>query len=331
MTKTQRVVITDFVSDDLQPERKALQGVADVTALNAYSEDELAGHVENADALIVYHHLEVRTRTLKSLRACQLIARGGVGLDNVDLAVARECGIPVANVPDYGTEEVADSAMGMLLTLARGIAELNSRLRGGASRWNLDVGSPSHRLRGRRLGLVGLGRIGTAMALRAKSVGLDVSFYDPYKPDGYDKSLGIRRCATMPELLADAAILSLHCPLTDETEKLIDAAAISQLPRGATLINTARGGIVDTAAIPPAIASGQLVGAGIDVLPWEPPDEADPLITAWRDPDHPAHHQILINPHAAFHSVEGFIELRTKAAVACRAALLGEPIRNVVN
>jgi D-3-phosphoglycerate dehydrogenase/C-terminal binding protein len=260
-----------------------------------------------------------------------VIARCGVGVDNVDYAYARQCGIPVANVPDYGTEEVADSALGMTLALARGITRANSQLRDAAGPWSHSQVVPLRRLRGEVFGIVGLGRIGSATALRAKSLGMDVVFYDPYKPDGHDKALGVRRAQSLDELCAQSYVLSLHCPLTGETRRLIDGEKLAAMRAGSFLVNTARGGVVDTAAIPLAIASGRLAGVALDVLPCEPPAGDDPLIRAWRDPEHPAYHRVLINPHAAFYCEEGLIDMRVKAAQACRHALLGLPIRNIVN
>ncbi len=326
-----RVVITDFIPDDLAPEHRVLGEIADVVACNASHESELAGKVEDADALMIYHCITFSRTTIDRLRNCKLIVRCGVGFDNVDFAYARSRGIDVANVPDYGTEEVADSAIGLMLALTRGIHVLNSRLRADLGPWMYSQAAPVHRIRGRVFGVVGLGRIGTAAALRAKALGMDVVFFDPYKPDGYDKSLGIRRVETLSELLKQAFVISVHCPRTKETEKFIGAKEIEQMPKGSFLINTARGAIVDTSAIPDAIASGRLAGAGIDVLATEPPAADDPLIKAWRDPAHPAHHRLIVNPHAAFYSEEGLMDMRTKGAESCRKALLGIPLRNVVN
>lgn len=330
MAERIKVVITDFLSDALEPELRILGEHADVVALQAGSEEELSGKVEQADALIVYHCLKVGRATLDRLERCRLIVRGGVGVDNVDHAYARLRGIPVANVPDYGSEEVADSAIGMILSMTRGISFLNSRLRAGVGEWSPEQGKPLYRLRGRCCGIVGLGRIGTATALRAKALGFDVAFYDPYKPDGYDKAVGVRRCETLEELLEQADVLSLHCPFTPETHHLIDSEAIARMRSGAYLVNTARGAVVDTSAIPAAIESGRLAGAAIDVLQLEPPVN-DALVEAWRDPSHPAHHRVIINPHAAFYSEEGFVDMRTKAAEACRRLALGLPLRNVIN
>jgi D-3-phosphoglycerate dehydrogenase/C-terminal binding protein len=237
----------------------------------------------------------------------------------------------VANVPDYGTEDVADTAISLLLSLTRGTHLLNSRLRASRGAWSYTQASPLYRLRGRIFGVVGLGRIGTAVAHRAKALGMNVVFYDPYVPDGWDRAQGIRRVEVLDELLAQAHVLSLHCPATPETTRMIGAEQLARMPRGSFLINTARGAVLDTDAVPSAIRSGQLAGAGIDVLPLEPPAAGDPLINAWRDPADPCHDRVLITPHAAFYCEEGLTDIRIKAAGACRKALLGQPLRNVVN
>ena len=331
MAERYQVVITDLIDDDLAPEREVLDDIADVKALQVSSEAELVGQVEQVDAMIVYHLITVTASTIRRLERCRIIVRGGVGFDNIDCALARQRGIHVANVPDYGSEEVADSALGMLLSLARGIHRANSFLRRREEDWSYTVAAPLVRLRGRVLGIVGLGRIGTCMAVRGKALGMDVVFHDPYKPDGYDKALGIRRAETLEELLAQSFVVTLHCPLSEETRHLIDADAISLMPRGSYLVNTARGGVVDCRAVPSALAAGQLAGAGIDVLEHEPPLPGDPLLAAWRDPQHPAHHRLLLNPHIAWYCEDGKREMRRKSAESCRRAILGLPLRTVVN
>src|SRR5437763_3291533 len=225
-----RVVITDFIADDLAPERDRLGDIADVAALDAHSERDLAGQVDDADALMLYHNVSISRDTISRLRHCKLIVRCGVGYDNVDWRAARERGIPVANVPDYGTEEVADSAIGMTLSLTRGINFLNNRLQRKSGPWMYTQVAPIHRLRGRVFGIIGLGRIGTATALRAKALGMDVAFYDPLKPDGYDKALGIRRVEKLEELLKQSFVVSPHCPLTEQTRHIINARAIGLMP-----------------------------------------------------------------------------------------------------
>jgi D-3-phosphoglycerate dehydrogenase/C-terminal binding protein len=329
--KTFRVVITDYIRDDLAIERAELGDVATIEALDAYSEAELAGRIDEADALLVFHNVALTHVSIERLQCCRVIARVGVGYDNVDTVAARAKHIDVTNVPDYGTEEVADSAIGMMLALTRGITRMDLRLRTASGIWDYQHGAPLHRLRGRVLGIVGLGRIGKATALRGKALGMDVAYYDPLIEDGYDKALGIRRAEQLEELCRQSYVLSLHCPRTPVTHRMIDARAIAWLPPGSYLVNTARGGIVDTAALPAALESGHLAGVALDVLPTEPPPPDDRLLAIWRDPSHPCYGRILINPHAAFYCEEGLREMRQKAAASCRRALLGLPQRNIVN
>jgi C-terminal binding protein len=330
MNKRFKIIITDFIADGLEIEKATAGDAAEVIALNAAGEQELEGNIEDADAIIMYHTVSLTAKTIDRLNHCKLIVRAGVGIDNVDYLYARKCGIPVANIPDYGSEEVADTAIGMMLALTRGITFLNSCVRNGKGAWSYTHVKPLTRLRNSVLGIVGLGRIGTATALRGKALGMDVVFYDPFKPDGFDKALGIRRAESLQNLLEQARVLSLHCPLTPQTHHLINSKTLPSLPPGAYLINTARGSVVDTSAIPDAIASGRLSGAAFDVLEREPPVD-DLLVEAWKNRQHPAYDRILINPHAAFYSEEGLQEIRVKGTHACLRALQGLEVRNVVN
>ncbi len=331
MNPLPKVIITDFITEPLHYERSVLDGSAEVVALDARSEADLNGELAEAAAVMVYHYFSLTRATIDLLRNCRVIVRPGVGYDNVDIRAARERAIPVCNVPDYGTEEVADSALGMALSLARGTHFLNSRLRRGLGEWNVAQVAPIPRLRGRVFGVIGCGRIGSAAIVRAKSFGFDVVFYDPHVPDGVEKALGVRRVHSLPELLKQVHILSLHCPLTGETRGLIGADEIARMPRGSFLVNTSRGGTVDTVAAVAALSSGHLAGAGIDVLEHEPPPADSPVLRAWRDPDHPAHDRLLLNPHSAFYCEEGTGEFRTKGAREVLRALRGEPLRNLVN
>jgi C-terminal binding protein len=331
MTKPYRVVITDLIVEPLTFERKVLGEIAEVEALDVLSEAELVGRIEDADAIMVYHYFRFTKASIDRLQRCKVIVRPGVGYDGIDIAAARARGIPVCNVPDYGTEEVADSAVAMAVSLARGSHFLNSRLKRGLGAWNVDQAIPVPRLRGRRFGIIGCGRIGTAAALRAKAFGFEVAFYDPYLKDGVDKALGIAREMSLARLLATSHIVSLHCPLTQETRNLIGEREIAEMPKGSYLINTSRGGVVDTLSVVDALAKGHLAGAAIDVLEKEPPEGDSPILAAWRNPDHPAHDRLLLNPHTAFYCEEGCEEFRTKGSLEVLRALTGEPLRNVVN
>ncbi len=225
----------------------------------------------------------------------------------------------VCNVPDYGTEEVADHAIMFLLALARRLIRCHLTIQSGTWHYETAVGTP--RLRGKTLGLVGCGRIGTATALRAKALGLDVVFFDPYLRQGMEKALGIRRLYQLEELLAQSHFVSLHCYLDETTYHLLDERTLGRMRPGAYLINTARGPIVDQEALLRALDTGHLAGAALDVVEREPLD--DPRISQ--------HPHILLTPHTAFYSVEGFVELRTKTAEEVRRILLDQPPRNPVN
>jgi D-3-phosphoglycerate dehydrogenase len=312
------VVITDHLAE-AGVERSVLDPVAEVRLLQTNDEREVARVGPEADVLLVFHDIKLSERAIGALTRCRGIVRCGVGFDNVDLHAAGRHGIVVCNVPDYGTEEVADHALLMLLALARRLLPAHQAIRAGG--WDVTSVFGTPRLRGRTLGLIGCGRIGSAMALRARALGMRVVFYDPYKPDGLEKSLGVERVYRLEELLPRAEFLSLHCPLTRETHHMVNADTLGRLPAGAYVINTARGPCVDADALREALDSGQIAFAGLDVVEREPLDDE-----ALR-----RHPRVLLTPHAAFYSVEGFAEMRTKGAEEARRLLQGEPVRNPVN
>ncbi len=230
------VAVADYLTEAGE-ELGVLSDVADVKLLNAKTEEQLLDAAETFDALLVYHSTKITEPSIAAMKKCRGIVRCGVGYDNVDLKAAGSRGIVVCNVPDYGTEEVADHALMMLLALARRLLPCDHAIRAGIWAKEVHIGTP--RLRGRTLGIVGCGRIGSAMALRAKAIGMRVVVYDPYKPDGLDKSLGVEHCHRLEDLLPQSEFLSLHCPLTRETRHLLNADTLALLPKGAYVINTA--------------------------------------------------------------------------------------------
>ena len=325
-----RVFVTDFIAAP-DVEQQVLADLADVVVVGEEDDRRFPEELFDADALLVWH-ARVTTRTVERLSRCRAIVRYGVGYDNLDVEAAAARGIAVCNNPDYGTEEVADSVWALLLSLARGVLVFNGEVRDGPRGWDWSAARPLRRLRGRTLGIIGLGRIGTAVALRARPFGLAVLFYDPYKPDGYDKALGVMRAETLGELLAMSDIVSVHTPLTRETQGMINASFLERMRPGACLVNTARGAILEsTACLEPFLRSGHLQGVALDVLPTEPLPPDDPLISAWRRQETWIRHRLLITPHAAFYSEEAFVEMRRKASAMVRAALEGHPLRNIVN
>ena len=286
--------------------------------------------LRNSDAIMLWHIERLTADDVKQLDRARLIQRVGVGFDNVDLVAARARSIPVCNVPDYGTEDVADHAMALVLALARGIWAYGRSVIERPDGWSwFSGGRANARLRGQRFGLVGAGRIGTAVAMRARAFGLSVVFYDPYVPDGYEKAIGVDRVRSLAEL-GECDILSIHAPLTAETHGFIDEAFWRLSDRPVTFVNTARGPIVDEQALCEAYRRGRVAGIGVDVLEHEPLGPETPLGRLLEVLPN-ASHDIIVTPHAAFFSAEAYLDLRRKAAENVRRFLVDGSHRNVIN
>ncbi len=304
---------------DDQLEREILGDIANVSLLRLHDEDELAAMGPRADAILLWHHVHLTAKSIAWLSRTQVIVRNGVGFDNVAIDAAREAGIAVANVPDYGTEEVADHAIALILAMIRQLKPLMLDVAQG--NWEWKVAGSCRRLSSHRLGLVGCGRIGTATALRAKALGMQVQFYDPYLSSGYEKAIGVQRAETLPELLAASDVVSIHTPLNRETKHLLGHQELALMKQSAYLVNTARGAVVSHVALLEALQSRAIAGAGLDVLEDEPEGAVD--LSALPN--------CIVTPHSAFYSQESLIEMRRKSALTIRDVLLHGKLRNVVN
>ncbi|TGS71752.1 C-terminal binding protein [Mesorhizobium sp. M3A.F.Ca.ET.201.01.1.1] len=286
----------------------------------------------SADVIICYHHLQVDERLLDKAPLLRQIVRAGVGYDNVDARAAAARGIAVCNVPDYGTLEVADHAIALMLSLARGTAcYAGSVFERGQAGWDYGVGRTVRRLREMTFAALGLGPIGLAAAMRAKAFGMKVVFHDPFVATGLEASLGIERVTSFEALVDNADVLNICAALTPQTRHLVNADALSRMAGGAFVINTSRGGIVDTSALLEAIRTGHIAGAGLDVLPDEDDIERDPLVAAWRAGDSALAGRVLVTPHAAWYSPSSTRDLRRKSAEVARDFLLQGTVRNCVN
>jgi D-3-phosphoglycerate dehydrogenase/C-terminal binding protein len=323
-----RVLITDSIEPPPDIEQEVLKGIAEVRCLQVTPEHPLDDLVSEADALIVYHECSVTEKTIAFMPKCRVIVRGGVGYDNVDVIAAAARSIPVCNIPDYGVDEVADHALGLLLALNRGIVASDRRLRESLRPWDRRAVEPVYRLCEMTLGIVGCGRIGSAMARRARALKMRVLAYDPYLRPGMEKVLDVER-VDWEQLLLQSHIVSVHTPLTNETRHLFDQQAISKMRPGSMLINTARGAVVDTDAVADALLSGHLAGAAIDVLSTEPPTTNSKIIRVWQE--HPLDIQLIITPHVAYYSTAAIHEIRRKGAEEIRRVFLGERPWNCVN
>ena len=284
-----------------------------------------------ADGLMIFRHF-VRADDLQRFPRLRVVVRMGVGYDRLDRAALAERGVTVCNLPDYGTTEVADHAVALALALRRGLMlHYDAQREDPPAPWRATPHPLLRRTSAQRFGVVGLGRIGTAVALRAKGLGFQVSFFDPNLPNGTELALGIKRAPALDALLRETDTLSIHVPLTRETRGLIGAAEFAHLPAGAVVINTARGPVLDVDALEAALRSGHLAGAGLDVLPVEPPVEPLPsLLGAYRAREPWLLGRVIITPHSAYFSPEANDDIRTKSAETMRAALLTNRPQNVI-
>lgn len=282
-----------------------------------------------ADGLMVFRHwlTEADLARFPRLRA---VVRMGVGYDRLDRAACARRGVTVCNVPDYGTTEVADHAISLAVALSRGLIHHHERQRSGAADWSVIRDPAIRRYGSQTFGVLGLGRIGTAVALRAKAMGFKVVFFDPRHPNGHELALGIARAPTLQAFLAQTNVLSVHTPLTRHTRGMLGAAEFAALPAGAVLVNTARGGTMDFDALEAALRSGHLSAVGLDVMDVEPPVEpVHSLLRAYRDRDPALDGKLLITPHSAFWTPEAEWDIRVKSAETMAAALGNNP-QNVI-
>ncbi|MFB6130498.1 MAG: C-terminal binding protein [Salinigranum sp.] len=312
------VVVTDHDFADLSVERDALDGVADVVDLSAESDAGVADALAAADGVLNLRY-DLDADLVERMERCAIIARYGIGVDNVAVEAAAARGIPVTNVPEYCLEEVATHALSLLLALDRGLKPYDASVGSGA--WDREAATPLRRFSTRTVGVVGYGAIGRAVGRRVDALGADVVASDPFLAP---EDLADDPAALLPfeDLLDRADYVTVHSPLTDDTRGLFDADAFDRMKPSAALVNVARGPIVDGAALRAALDDGEIRGAGLDVFPEEPPAGDDPLR------DHP---RVLTTPHVAWYSEEANADRRRAAAENVRAALTGGRPDDVVN
>ncbi len=321
-------------ADDAVVERRT---AGDLFRFDIHRRRDAAGVSEESfaacDGLLVWHEITVDAGVIARMPRCRVIVRAGAGFDNIDLEAAGAAGIAVANTPDYGTSEVADHAIALMLSLTRGIARYHEVLSadpiGG---FDVTTAPLVRRIRERTLGIVGLGRIGTATALRAKAFGMRIVAYDPYVPRGHEIAVGVDRVERLEDLLGQSDIVSVHTPLTEETRNMVDARALAAMQPHAILVNTARGAIIDIDALHDALKQGTIGGAALDVLPVEPPpDPLPPLIRAYADKADWLAGRFVLTPHAAWGSPESAEDVRRKSVETLIAHLRDGESRNCVN
>ncbi|MPV36084.1 C-terminal binding protein [Georgenia subflava] len=313
-----KIVITDcdHASIDIEQAVADAEG-AELILGNGTSPTEVIASSAGADGLVVQYG-QITAEVMDALPGLRAIGRYGVGVDTVDVEAATARGIAVCNVPDYGTEAVSDHAIALALAVNRGIGVLDRGVRAGSA--DLTPSQPVYTIAGRTFGVLGLGAIGTATARKAAGLGFEVIVTDPLlepgtTAEGYE-------VVDLEELLRRSQVLSIHVPLVPATHHLIDAARLGTMRRDAIVVNTSRGGVVDTDALVEALRSGQILGAGLDVFETEPLPADHPLTTFDR---------VLLTPHSAFYSEESYAELKRRTIQNVVDVVAGRTPRNVLN
>lgn len=311
MDSRHAVIVVDCDHQSIDIEKAVLAEMSpELPWLKCRTEDELIAQCADGEGLLIMYAPMTR-RVMEQLKRCKTIVRYGVGVDTVDLQAAADLGIIVSNVPDYGTHEVSDHALAMMLCLTRKIAYANSLVKQG--KWDFRLMHPVHRHQVQTIGIIGIGRIGGAMAHKTHALGMKVIAHDPYVlPDQVPNYVTL---VSLDELLQQSDVVSVHCPLSDSTRYMLDEQKLRLMKPSAYLINTARGYIVDEAALDRVLGEKKLAGAAMDVFSVEPGSPSHPLFK---------YENFLCTPHMAWHSEESAKELKRKAAEEVRRVLRGE-------
>jgi len=314
-----RTIVTDHGFPNLQHEERTLAAAGSALVVaQCKTPEEVIAAARDADALLV-QWAPVNAAVIAALTRCRVIVRYGIGYDNVDLAAAKARGIPVCNVPDYGVNEVAEHAVSLLLALARQLPQIDARLRAGT--WKITPDRPILALGEATFATAGFGRIARHAHAIMKGFGGTRIAYDPFVPADVMAREGVEK-VELDALFARADLLSLHLPLTPETKHFVSAARLAGMKRTAVLANTARGPLVDTAALADALRAGTVAGAGIDVFETEPLPADHPLRTA---------PNALLTSHVAWYSESSIPRLQRLAAEEAARGLRGEALKNQVN
>ncbi len=297
-----KVLVTDYEYETFAPEKEVLDKLGlELTFAQCRTEDDVIEAAKDADALI-NQYAPISRRVIEKLEKCKVISRYGVGFNTIDIEAATEKGIIVGNVTDYCLDEVSDHAMALLLSCARKVTLMNNEVKNG--NWNFNVAVPIYRLRGRTLGLVGFGNIPQTVAKKAQAFGLNVIAFDPYVPEEVAKGANVE-LVTLDELCERSDFISVHAPLNKHTQGMISHDQFNKMKKEAFIINTARGPVIDEAALIVALQEGKIAGAGLDVVEVEPIEATNPLLKM---------DNVILNPHSAFYSVEAETELKRKTA-----------------
>ncbi|MCL5779906.1 MAG: C-terminal binding protein [Firmicutes bacterium] len=318
MTKP-KVYVTDYEFPNLKFEEDVLLPIgAELIGVQCKTEEDIIEKCKDAVGLI-NQYAPISRKVMESLPNLKVVARYGVGVNTIDLPAATDLGICAANVPDYCMDEVSDLAMALILACARKVVLMNNEVKKG--NWDYKVSIPIYRIRGKNLGLISFGRIAQTLAGKARAFGMNLLVFDPYVPETVAKQYDAK-LVNLEELLKESDFISVHAPLTAETEHLISEKELQMMKKSAFIVNTGRGPVIDEKALIKALQEGWIAGAGLDVIEVEPPTADNPLLKM---------DNVVINPHAAWYSIEAEAELRTKTARGVAEVLQGYFPKYLVN
>ncbi|MBM7622660.1 C-terminal binding protein [Sporohalobacter salinus] len=315
-----KVMVTDYEYETLRYEEEVFEKIdAQFLKAQAKTEEEvIEAAPEDVDGLLV-QYAEIGEKVFEVLSDLKVVARYGIGVDTVDLEAATEHGVKIVNVAEYCQDEVSDQAMALLLACARKLVLLNNDVKVG--NWDFNIAKPIYRLRGRSLGIIGFGRIPRKLAEKAAAFGLELLVYDPFIDEEIAAKYGVK-LVELDELMKKSDFVSVHVPLNNDTRHMISTKEFKLMKESAFIINTARGAVIDEAALIEALKNKELAGAGLDVTEQEPIENDNPLLEM---------DNVIITPHVGWYSKEAQIELQTRAAEGVSDVLAGKEPKYLVN
>lgn len=315
-----KIAVTDYQYDSIEPQREVVRDFPEAELLDfqCKTEEDVLEYCADADILI-NQYAPMTARVIDGLKNCRAIIRYGIGVDTVDVKAATAKGIYVCNVPDYGVDETSNHAISLILALARKLSVIHADVRKG--HWGLECGKPMHRFAGSTLGLIGLGRIASAIARKMAAFDLHIIAYDPFVSLEQAAALGVT-LVDFETLVRTSDYISIHCPATEENRHMMNDETFAMMKPTAYLINAARGSIVDEAALIRALKAGRIAGAGLDVLEKEPIDANSELLTM---------DNVIITSHFGGYSEEAILSLQVKATQEAVNILSGNPPFHAVN
>ena len=300
-------------------EKKVIGNLGDVKYFLCDGDDDWSGEILNATAVLLWHNAKASSGVINKLKKCKAIVRNGVGYDTVDVSSATSKNIMVCNVPDYGVDEVADHSIALVLALCRQIIPINEECK--RLGWGIPNKNLIRRFNTMKLGVVGLGRIGTSVALKSKALGFNVCFYDPYLSNGVDKSIGIKRYKNFNQFVSEMDVISINCPLSEETRYMFTEKEFKAMKNNSFIVNTARGPIIKKYDLFKALRDKEIAGAALDVI------EDEPLKTK-EEAETP---NLIATCHSAFYSNESTIEMKVKAVEIVADILACKKPENCIN